>query len=99
MPRPIGHRRPAAALLLDPMMFAPPVLDHRGIASTADKVGYLLVGETFVDAGLNPSLVGELGIVDGPGHPHPSTKRGYASDEYIQYQIAAAALFRSNRSQ
>ena len=78
---------------------APPVLDRRGMASTADEVGYLLVGEALINAGLDPGLVGELGIGGGPGYPHPSTKRGYASDEYIQYQIAAAALFLSNRSQ
>jgi len=85
--------------LLDPMTLAPPVLDRRGIASTADEVGYLLVGEAFVDTGLDPGLVRELGIGGGPGHPQPSTSRGYAPDEYIQYQIAAAALFLSNRSQ
>jgi hypothetical protein len=34
-----------------------------------------------------------------PGRPHPSTSRGYAPEEYRQYQIAAAALFRSIASQ
>jgi len=69
MPRPIGHRPPAAAPgLLDPVMLAPPVLDHRGIAPVADDVGYLPVGEALVDTGLDPSLVGELGMGDGPGH-------------------------------
>jgi len=97
MPRPIGHRPPAAAPgLLDPVMLAPPVLDHRGIAPVADDVGYLPVGEALVDAGLDPSPVGELGVWSWPGRPHPSTSRGYAPEEYRQYQIAAAVLFFSN---